>query len=75
MLRRAGDQTEHDAQVELDRPGAESHRVGDRAAVDAGHGEPVVEEHQVEATVFERPAELLVEALVEEPVLGRRMPP
>ena len=71
----AGDQAEHDAQVELHRAGAPPHRLGDRPAVDAGHGEAVVEEHHVEAALFEDPPELLVVAGVEEAVLGGGMAP
>ena len=66
---------EHDAQVELHRAGAPQDRLGHRAAVDAGHGQPVVEEHQVEAALFERAAQLLVVARGEEAVLGGRMAP
>src|SRR5436305_2009707 len=50
--RDAGDGTEHDAEVELHRTGTQAHGVGYRPAVDAGHGEPVVEVHQVEATLL-----------------------
>src|SRR4029079_18650664 len=69
------DQTEHDAEVELDRTGAEPDGVGNRSAVDAGHRQPVVEEHHVEAALLERASERLVEALVEETQVGRRMSP
>ena len=44
MLCRAGDQPQDDAEVELHGAGAEAHRVGDGAAVDAGHRKPVVED-------------------------------
>ncbi len=71
----AGDDAEHDAQVELHRPGPVPHRLGHRPAVDAGHGQAVVEEHHVEAALFEGPAELLVVARREEAVLGGRMAP
>ena len=71
----AGHEPQHDAEVELHGTGADPHGLGHRPGVDPGHGEPVVEEHQVEATVLERSAELLVVAGVEEAVLGRGMAP
>ena len=66
---------EHDAQVQLHRAGTGADRLGDRPAVDAGHGQAVVEEHQVEAPVLERPPQLLVVARGEEPVLGGGVAP
>ncbi len=71
----AGHQAEHDAQVELHRAGAQAHGVGHRPAVDAGHRQPVVEEHHVEAALFEGAAELLVVAPGEEAVLGGGVAP
>jgi hypothetical protein len=73
--RDAGHQAEHDAQVELHGTGAEANGVCDRASVDPGHRKTIVEEHQVEAAVLEDSAQLLVEALIEEAVLGCRVPP
>jgi hypothetical protein len=72
---RAGQDAEHDAEVELHRAGARAHGLGDGAAVDAGHRQPVVEEHQIEAPVLEGATDLLVVARCEEPVLGGRVPP
>ena len=57
-----GNDPEHDAQVELDGTGAVTDGLGHRTAVDARHGQPVVEEHHVEAALFERSAELRVVA-------------
>ena len=51
------------------------HRLRDRATVDPRHGEAIVEEHEVEAALFERPGQLLVVARGEESVLRGRMPP
>src|SRR5581483_8379917 len=42
---------EHDGEVQLDGTGAQPDGVGHRCAVDARHGQPVVEEHEVEATL------------------------
>ena len=70
-----GDDAQHDAEVELDRTGAVADGLGHRAAVDAGHGQAVVEEHHVEAALFEGAPELLVVARLQEPVLGGRMAP
>ena len=63
------------AEVEFDRSRAVAHRLGHRARVDAGHGESVVEEHQVEAALLELPSDLRVIGRVEIAVLGGRMPP
>ena len=72
---RRTDHAEDDAQVELDRSGTGTHRLGHRTAEDAGHGEAVIEEHQVEAALFQRAPELLVVARRQEAVLGGRMAP
>ena len=74
-LRHAGDDAEHDAEVQLDRAGPEADGFRHRAAVDPGHRQPIVEEHHVEAALFEGPPELGVVARVQEPVLGGRVPP
>jgi hypothetical protein len=50
-------------------------RIGDRAAVDTRHGQPIVEEHQVEATFFECPTDLGVVRRVEVTVLGGGVTP
>ena len=73
--RHRGADPEHDAQVQFHRARPGAHGLGHRAAVDPRHGQPVVEEHEVEAAVFERAGELLVVAGGQEPVLGGRVPP
>ena len=70
-----GQHAEHDAQVELHRARPSPHGLGHRSPVDAGHGQPVVEEHHVEAALFEGAPQLLVVARGEEAVLGGRMAP
>src|ERR1700724_1742167 len=73
--RDAGDDAEHDAEVELHRAGNKTHRVSHRPAIDAGHGKTVVEKHQVEAALLQGSPQLLVVAGREEAVLGGRMSP
>ena len=67
--------TEHDAEIELHRPGPEPDGIGDGATVDPRHGQAVVEEHHVEAVLFEGPAQLGVVARGEKAVLGGGMSP
>lgn len=62
---------ENHTEVQLDRAGAVMHGLAYRSAVDAGHGQAVVEEHQVEATLFELAADLRVVGRVQVPVFGR----
>ena len=73
--RGADDPAEHGRQVELDRAGAVADGVGDRVAVDAGHGEPVVEEHAVELRRLQRLRDVRVVVHRQEPEVGRRVAP
>ena len=67
--------TEHDAQVELDRAGAVANGLGHRTAVDTGHGQAVVEEHHVEAALLEGASQLGVVARSQKTVLGGGVAP
>jgi hypothetical protein len=73
--RHPGQDAEDRAKVQLDGPGAVPDRLGDRVAVDAGHGEPIIEEHQIEATRFEQPSQVRVVVGLEEPQVSGGMPP
>ena len=66
---------EHHPEVQLDRPRTVVDGLGHRPAVDAWHRQAVVEEHQVEAALFELAADLGVVRRVEIAVFGRRMAP
>ena len=75
MFGGGGDHAQGDGQVEFDRAGTGADCLGHRVAVDAGHGEAVVEEHQVEAALLEHLADVLVVAGGEKPRVGAGVPP
>ena len=65
----------HRDEVELYGADAQTDGVVHRVVVATGHGEPVVDEAEVEFAGLKSAGDLLVEACGEEPGVGRWMPP